>query len=152
VKFWCATDLAKEICSSASVVFLSSTLLRWKLLGDVAWGDQQPVGLFSTEFEVSWFTHSNKMSNRAVEQQNFDAKDPFAGLALVTKPVPKAEPGHVVVRITLRPVNPTDLLSISSNRLRIPGSEGFGIIHEVKQASFFLQFHAVLLGSILALF
>ncbi|KAH9552828.1 hypothetical protein CY35_09G087300 [Sphagnum magellanicum] len=52
------------------------------------------------------------MSNRAVEQQNFDAKDPFAGLALVTKPVPKAEPGHVVVPITLRPVNPTDLLSI----------------------------------------
>ncbi|KAH8952098.1 hypothetical protein BDL97_09G067100 [Sphagnum fallax] len=71
------------------------------------------------------------MSNRAVEQQNFDAKDPFAGLALVTKPVPKAEPGHVVVRITLRPVNPTDLISISSNRLRIPGSEGFGIVHEV---------------------
>ena len=56
----------------------------------------------------------NKMSNTAVEQQNFDAKDPFAGLALVTKPVPKAEPGHVVVRITLRPVNPTDLISISS--------------------------------------
>ncbi|CAK9278513.1 unnamed protein product [Sphagnum jensenii] len=71
------------------------------------------------------------MSNRAVEQQNFDAKDPFAGLALVTKPVPKAEPGRVVVRITLRPVNPTDLLSISSNTLRIPGSEGFGIVHEV---------------------
>ncbi len=79
----------------------------------------------------------NKMSNTAVEQQNFDAKDPFAGLALVTKPVPKAEPGHVVVRITLRPVNPTDLNSIRSNRLRIPGSEGFGIVHEVKQASFF---------------
>jgi hypothetical protein len=94
----------------------------------------------------------NKMSNTAVEQQNFDAKDPFAGLALVTKPVPKAEPGHVVVRITLRPVNPTDLLSISSNSLRIPGSEGFGIVHEVKQASFFLPFHAILLGSILALF
>ncbi len=79
----------------------------------------------------------NKMSNTAVEQQNFDAKDPFAGLTLVTKPVPKAEPGHVVVRITLRPVNPTDLLSISSNSLRIPGSEGFGIVHEVKQASCF---------------
>ncbi len=79
----------------------------------------------------------NKMSNTAVEQKNFDAKDPFAGLALVTKPVPKAEPGHVVVRITLRPVNPTDLNSINSNRLRIPGSEGFGIVHEVKQASSF---------------
>ncbi|KAH9552104.1 hypothetical protein CY35_09G046200 [Sphagnum magellanicum] len=71
------------------------------------------------------------MSNRTVEQQNFDAEDPFAGLALVTKPVPKVKPGHVVVRITLRPVNPTDLVSISSNKLRIPGSEGFGIVHEV---------------------
>ncbi|CAK9238299.1 unnamed protein product [Sphagnum troendelagicum] len=71
------------------------------------------------------------MSNTAVEQQNFDAQDPFAGLALVTKPVPKAEPGHVVVRITLRPVNPADLISISSNTLRNPGSEGFGIVHEV---------------------
>jgi NADPH:quinone reductase-like Zn-dependent oxidoreductase len=77
------------------------------------------------------------MSNRAVERQNFDAKDPFTGLPLVTKPVPKAEPRHVVVRITLRPVNPTDLLSISSNRLRIPGSDGFGIVHEVNQASCF---------------
>jgi NADPH:quinone reductase-like Zn-dependent oxidoreductase len=77
------------------------------------------------------------MSNRAVEQQNFDAQDPFAGLALVTKPVPKAEPGHVVVRITLRPVNPADLISISSNTLRNPGSEGFGIVHEVKEASSF---------------
>ncbi len=56
VKFWCGIDLAKEICSSASVVFLRSTLLSWKLLGDVALGDQQPAGLFSTEFEVSWFT------------------------------------------------------------------------------------------------
>ncbi|CAM6060793.1 unnamed protein product [Sphagnum tenellum] len=49
------------------------------------------------------------MSNRAVKVQSFDAKDPFAGLALVTKPVPKAEAGHVVVQITLRPVNPIDL-------------------------------------------
>jgi hypothetical protein len=31
--------------------------LRWKLLGDVALGDQQPAGLFSTGFEVSWFPH-----------------------------------------------------------------------------------------------
>jgi trans-2-enoyl-CoA reductase len=102
------------------------------------------------------------MSNTAVEQQNFDEQDPFAGLALVTKPVPKAEPGHVVVRITLRPVHPSDLISISSNRLRIPGvssnrllipgSEGFGIVHEVSNHRVFLQFHAILLGSILALF
>jgi hypothetical protein len=57
VKFWRAIDLAKEICSSASVVFLSSILFRWNLLGDVTFGDQQPAGLFSTEFELSWFTN-----------------------------------------------------------------------------------------------
>jgi hypothetical protein len=96
-------------------------------------------------------TH-NKMSNRTVEQQNFDAEDPFAGLALVTKPVPKVKPGHVVVRITLRPVNPTDLVSISSNKLRIPGSEGFGIVHEVKQASCFSSASCNFVGKYSGLF
>jgi hypothetical protein len=57
VKFWCGVELAKEICSSAFVGFLSSLLFSWKLLGDVALGDQQPAGLFSEKFEVSWFTH-----------------------------------------------------------------------------------------------
>jgi hypothetical protein len=57
VKFWCGIDLAKEICSSASELFLSSILLGGKLLGDLALGDQQPARLFSTEFEVSSFTH-----------------------------------------------------------------------------------------------
>ncbi len=56
VTLWCAIDLAKDICSTAFVLFLSSILLRWKLLGDLALGDQQPAGVFSTEFEVSWFT------------------------------------------------------------------------------------------------
>jgi hypothetical protein len=60
VKFWCGIDLAKDICSTASVVLLSSILLSWKLLGHVALGDQQPAGLFSTEFEVSSFTHTQQ--------------------------------------------------------------------------------------------
>jgi NADPH:quinone reductase-like Zn-dependent oxidoreductase len=55
------------------------------------------------------------MSNRAVLLQKIVPNNPEAGLALVTKPVPKAEPGQVVVRIVLRAVNRTDLLSYVSN-------------------------------------
>ncbi|KAH9552949.1 hypothetical protein CY35_09G094600 [Sphagnum magellanicum] len=73
------------------------------------------------------------MSNRAVKVQSFDAKDPFAGLALVTKPVPKAEAGHVVVQITLRPILPCDLMFIrqGAHGFFTPGTEGFGIVHDV---------------------
>ncbi|CAM6022195.1 unnamed protein product, partial [Sphagnum balticum] len=50
-----------------------------------------------------------KMTHRAVVLQTWVANNPDAGLALVTKPVPEAEPGQVVVHIILRPVNPADL-------------------------------------------
>lgn len=75
---------------------------------------------------------------RAVALVDFDANDPESSLKLITKPIPKAESGHVVVRITLRPVNPTDLIGIRTGRivkgiegLATPGSEGFGVVHEV---------------------
>ncbi|CAK9278515.1 unnamed protein product [Sphagnum jensenii] len=73
------------------------------------------------------------MINRAVKVQSFDAKDPYAGLALVTKPVPKAEAGHVVVQITLRPVLLVDLMHIrhGANGFFTPGAEGFGIVHDI---------------------
>jgi NADPH:quinone reductase-like Zn-dependent oxidoreductase len=85
------------------------------------------------------------MSNRAVVLQKWVANDPDAGLALVTKHVPKAEPGQVVVHIILRPVNPTDLLSLrtpgnahAKDGSFTPGSEGVGIVHEV--SIFFMRF------------
>ncbi|KAH9559493.1 hypothetical protein CY35_06G062300 [Sphagnum magellanicum] len=78
------------------------------------------------------------MSNRAVVLQKFVPNNPEAGLGLVTKPVPKAEPGQVVVRIILRPLNPTDLLSYRFEGYAhakpgsfTPGSEGVGIVHDV---------------------
>ncbi|KAH9571707.1 hypothetical protein CY35_02G107300 [Sphagnum magellanicum] len=78
------------------------------------------------------------MSNRAVVLQKWVANDPDAGLALVTKHVPKAEPGQVVVHIILRPVNPTELLSLRTQGYAhtidgsfTPGSEGVGIVHDV---------------------
>jgi NADPH:quinone reductase-like Zn-dependent oxidoreductase len=86
-----------------------------------------------------------KMSNRAVVLQKLVPNNPEAGLALVTKPVPKAEPGQVVVRITLRALNPTDLLSYRFTGYAhakpgsfIPGSEGVGIVHDVRNS-----FHAL---------
>jgi NADPH:quinone reductase-like Zn-dependent oxidoreductase len=77
--------------------------------------------------------------------QKLVPNDPEAGLALVTKPVPKAEPGQVVVRIILRVLNPTDLLSYrfqgyghANPGSFTPGSEGVGIVHDVRNS-----FHAL---------
>ncbi|CAM6022461.1 unnamed protein product [Sphagnum balticum] len=78
------------------------------------------------------------MSNRAVVLQTWVANNPDAGLALVTKPVPEAQPGQVVVHIILRPVNPTDLMPYRNQGYAhakdgsyTPGSEGVGIVHDV---------------------
>jgi trans-2-enoyl-CoA reductase len=75
---------------------------------------------------------------RAVAIESFNEKDPDGSLKLITKPIPKAEPGQVVVHVTLRPVNPTDLVGIRTGRVTkgqvgpaTPGSEGFGIVHAV---------------------
>jgi NADPH:quinone reductase-like Zn-dependent oxidoreductase len=85
------------------------------------------------------------MSNRAVLLQKLVPNDPEAGLTLVTKPVPKAKPGQVVVRIILRPLNPTDLFSYRIQEYGhakpgsfTPGSEGVGIVHDVRNS-----FHAL---------
>lgn len=75
---------------------------------------------------------------RAVAIESFNEKDPDGSLKLITKPIPKAEPGQVVVHVTLRPVNPTDIVGIRTGRVAkgqvgpsTPGSEGFGIVHAV---------------------
>ncbi len=61
------------------------------LLGEVALGDQEPACVLA-HFKNLRFLGSpreKKMSNIAVQVQSFDAKDPFAGLALVTNLCPK---------------------------------------------------------------
>lgn len=75
---------------------------------------------------------------RAIVQRGFNAADPESALDLVLKPIPTPEPGHVVVHITLRPINPTDLVSIRTGRVAkfyeypvTVGSEGFGIVETV---------------------
>lgn len=64
--------------------------------------------------------------------------EPHEALELLQQPIkPTASPGCVVVRITVRPINPIDLLAIRNDMLlKLPhrsviGSEGFGIVEEV---------------------
>jgi trans-2-enoyl-CoA reductase len=76
------------------------------------------------------------MSNRAVVHTFVDN-----GLEIVVRPKPIASPGNVVIRLTVRAVNPIDSLIIRENWLRhladehhyhpVIGSEGFGHITEV---------------------
>ena len=76
---------------------------------------------------------------KAIVQDGFNNKEPESTLKLVERPIPDAEPGHIVVQIKLRPINPVDLNSIRTGRFAqytnqpiVPGSEGYGIIHKVK--------------------
>ncbi|KAG0563987.1 hypothetical protein KC19_8G073800 [Ceratodon purpureus] len=74
------------------------------------------------------------MANVAIVQDGYDAKDPLSTLKLVTKPIPKPAPGQVVVHIILRPVNPTDLITLRTGAIAnggVAGSEGYGIVYEV---------------------
>jgi NADPH:quinone reductase-like Zn-dependent oxidoreductase len=80
--------------------------------------------------------------HRAVIQDGYNAEDPFSTLKLISKPIPTAAPGHVVVHITLRPVNPTDEISVKTGRVAKQhtgpvtiGSEGVGIVESVSQIS-----------------
>ncbi|KAJ7538634.1 hypothetical protein O6H91_11G057500 [Diphasiastrum complanatum] len=76
--------------------------------------------------------------NRAIGQRGFNAENPESALELIEKPIPSAAPGYVVVHIKLRPINPTDLVTIRTGRIAryvegtpTPGSEGYGIVHAV---------------------
>jgi trans-2-enoyl-CoA reductase len=74
------------------------------------------------------------MANVAIIQDGYDKEDPLRTLKLVTKPIPKPAPGQVVVHIKLRPINPTDFITLRSGGIAkggTPGSEGYGVIYEV---------------------
>ena len=75
---------------------------------------------------------------RAIVQDGFNNEEPESTLKVVERSIPDAKPGHVVVQIILRPINPTDLVAIRTGRFArytnqpiVPGSEGYGIIHKV---------------------
>ena len=78
------------------------------------------------------------MSNVAIVQDGFNQDDPLSTLKVVNKPIPKPAPGQVVVQIKLRPINPTDFITLRLGGIAqggICGSEGFGIVHEVRYAT-----------------
>ncbi|KAL3685077.1 hypothetical protein R1sor_003099 [Riccia sorocarpa] len=75
---------------------------------------------------------------RAIVQRGYNADNPESTLELIEKPIPDAAPGRVVVHVTLRPINPTDMVNVRSGitarHYSHPvtiGSEGFGIVHSV---------------------
>ncbi|CAM6129999.1 unnamed protein product [Calypogeia fissa] len=75
--------------------------------------------------------------NRAV-QPSKPKGEPLDNYVLNTLPKPTASPKNVVVRIVLRPVNPSDLITSRWGtwahldlRTIVGGSEGTGIVHEV---------------------
>lgn len=73
------------------------------------------------------------MSNVAIVQEGFNREDPLSTLKVVTQPIPKASPGQVVVRVTLRSILPLDFLTLRGSGVHngTPGCEGFGFVHEV---------------------
>jgi NADPH:quinone reductase-like Zn-dependent oxidoreductase len=74
------------------------------------------------------------MANVAIVQDGYDKEDPLRTLKLVTKPIPKPAPGQVVVHIKLRPINPTDFITLRSGAISkggTSGSEGYGVVYEV---------------------
>ncbi|CAM6113777.1 unnamed protein product [Calypogeia fissa] len=69
---------------------------------------------------------------RAIVQKGFNPQDPYSTLELVSKPIPTAARGHVVVHLTLRPVNRIDLVLIKTGQNHdTPGGEGFGIVETI---------------------
>jgi len=86
------------------------------------------------------------MSSRAIVQDGYDKENPFSTLKIVTRPIPSAGPNQVVVRITARPINPTDFLSVRTGRVGgngygTIGSEGCGVVHEVRNNARILSFY-----------
>jgi NADPH:quinone reductase-like Zn-dependent oxidoreductase len=76
------------------------------------------------------------MSNKAIVQDGYNKEDPLSTVKLVSKPIPTAGPGQVVVRMTMRPINPTDFISLRNGLVGgdgsgIFGSEGCGVVHQV---------------------
>jgi trans-2-enoyl-CoA reductase len=76
------------------------------------------------------------MANKAIVQDGYNKEDPLSTVKIVSKPIPTVGPGQVVVRMTMRPINPTDFISlrnglVGGNGSGIFGSEGCGVVHQV---------------------
>ncbi|KAK9829662.1 hypothetical protein WJX72_007192 [[Myrmecia] bisecta] len=79
---------------------------------------------------------TKQTAQKAVQIQSWDKKG-FSGLGLAETPVPEPGPHEVLVRVYLRPCNPTDIFSIQQawpdnpDLPAVPGSEGVGKVEKV---------------------
>lgn len=76
------------------------------------------------------------MTSKAIFQDGYNKENPLSTLKMITRPIPKAGPKQVVVRVTARPINPTEFISlrnclVGGNGTGVFGSEGCGVVHEV---------------------
>ncbi|KAK9841202.1 hypothetical protein WJX74_001835 [Apatococcus lobatus] len=81
------------------------------------------------------------MSKQLAIQVTEWRQDSLDGAAVTEVPIPEPQAGEALVRILLRPVNPTDLVTLHGARAAtiklptIPGSEGVGIIEQPAASS-----------------
>lgn len=78
-------------------------------------------------------------TNKAVTLSGFDIANPTSTIVVKDLPIPTPNAGEIVVRITLRPVNPADIFSLmgvypgfhaaAEGADTIPGLEGVGVVH-----------------------
>ncbi|KAI5079348.1 hypothetical protein GOP47_0004827 [Adiantum capillus-veneris] len=92
------------------------------------------------------FNAEEDMSSRGVAQVRFGsstAQSLLDSLQLVPTEKPQPSPGQIVVRMTVRPINPSDLNTIRNSRFSrlasqgrrvIIGDEGCGVVEEVSHA------------------
>ncbi|KAL4427444.1 hypothetical protein ABPG77_000733 [Micractinium sp. CCAP 211/92] len=85
-------------------------------------------------------------TNLRVQLDAFNIKDPVASVSLTSAPIPEPAEGEVLVRVTLRPVNPADVFSLQgvypgfrpASMPAVPGLEGTGtVVHNGPGASKF---------------
>jgi len=79
--------------------------------------------------------------NKAVTLSGFDVENPISTISISEQPIPEPGEGQVVVRMTLRPVNPADIFSLmgvypgfqppEGSSPIVPGLEGTGTVHAV---------------------
>lgn len=75
----------------------------------------------------------------AVQVTNFNREQPEASIEVNEIPIPEPSQGQVLVRITLRPINPADVFSIQGVypgftpkevRGSVPGLDGVGVVEK----------------------
>lgn len=75
--------------------------------------------------------------NKQVVLSGFNAADPTSTISVVETPIPSPGEGEVVVKLTLRPINPADIFSLmgvypgfqpAEGVVPVPGLEGTGVV------------------------